>query len=82
MKHNFVNKYNRKFTIIDDKNPYYYSNNSKLIDTDKCIYCNLTGENIVLCRELFYSIYDHFEFLNEKFPCISDDEYVIKKLLE
>lgn len=79
MKHNFVCVDNRKFTIIYKANS---TNNSKLILTDKCTYCNLTGTDIVLNRDKFDSIYDHFIFLNEKFPCISDNEYLIKNLLE
>jgi hypothetical protein len=57
--------------------------NYSLVDDDCCKYCNRTvyamsGEERIPAQER-----SKFEiFMNEKFPCLTKNEYIIKKLLE
>ncbi len=65
-----------------------YQGYNLLID-DKCIYCNLIIDlNIIhifeACFKLSYDINSvkFIEFVNEHIKCITDNEYIIKTIIE
>lgn len=75
MKHKITDKHTKyKETVVNNYNTF--------IPTDTCIYCGLTGDNIIYRRIAYESIKDHLAFLNTEFPCLTDEEFLIKQIIE
>lgn len=75
LNHKFISRYN---SIINDK----YGG---LIKTDKCIFCEKTVNELE--ENLNYNFHtlkviNQIDFLNENSPCITEDEYIIKNIIE
>ena len=57
-----------------------------------CLYCNISYFefyskvteyfNLIKLNDEFAAYYDAYVLAHENMPCISDDEYIIKKLIE
>lgn len=81
LKHKFIDEYDSR-EIIDDPS-------ERLILGDYCVNCNLIVGNIIsnifekeqadLTTRNFKISYDN---INELYPCITDEEFLIKKALE
>jgi len=91
MKHLFLNVNNKIITIVEgshiglDTNLNVYVHSFDLfLDSDKCKYCGLTGLSKLLRLKSinFKSFLEQEMILHDNFPCLSDEEYLINKLLE
>ena len=81
LRHKFSNREFVKLELNWQK--YIAENNEKLFCGDYCIYCGLIVDRII--EGMFVQYDDNIEnynYINEKYSCITEDEYAIKKLLE
>lgn len=56
--------------------------NMNPIITDFCIICNKTVDKLVELNSLSFKYCDDFYYLNKNSKCLTEEEYLIKQILE
>jgi hypothetical protein len=78
LRHKFTNKY-----YIQTNIKYVNEATERLVMDDYCIYCGLIiDRKLEGLSTMFEYKFEHFNYLNENYKCLTEEEYIIKKLLE